>query len=79
MKIVFLDESGDHSLTVIDQEYPIFVLGGVIIDRDYAEEELSERVRAFKLRLFSRDDLILHTADIARNKNGFEASRKMRI
>lgn len=73
MKVMYLDESGDHSLTTIDPEYPMFVLGGVIVDRDYADGELSERVRQFKHELFGRDDLILHTADIARNKNGFEA------
>ena len=32
MKILFLDESGDHNLTIIDPLYPVFVLGGVIID-----------------------------------------------
>lgn len=73
MKIMYLDESGDHSLTVIDCQYPMFVLGGIIVDLDYAAGELSERVRQFKLDLFGRDDLILHTADIARNKNGFES------
>jgi hypothetical protein len=72
MKVMYLDESGDHSLTTIDPQYPMFVLGGVIVDLDYAQGELSERVRQFKLDLLGRDDLILHTADIARNKNGFE-------
>ena len=46
-KVMFLDESGDHSLRVIDPQYPMFVLGGVIVDRDYAENELDERVRQF--------------------------------
>jgi hypothetical protein len=72
MNIMFLDESGDHSLSIIDPQYPIFVLGGVIVDKDYAEGEMTERVREFKLNLFGRDDLILHTADIVRNRNGFE-------
>lgn len=61
---MFLDESGDHSLTVIDPQYPVFVLGGVIVDRAYASGEMARRVRQFKLDLFGRDDLILHTADI---------------
>jgi hypothetical protein len=60
---MFLDESGDHSLKVIDPQYPVFVLGGVIADADYAHGELEERVRRFKRDLFGRDDLILHTAD----------------
>ena len=32
MKILFLDESRDHSLSVIDPQYPVFVLGRVIVD-----------------------------------------------
>ncbi|MGE0269291.1 MAG: DUF3800 domain-containing protein [Candidatus Omnitrophota bacterium] len=28
MKIMFLDESGDHNLLIVDKDYPIFVLGG---------------------------------------------------
>ena len=31
MKVLFLDESGDHNLAVIDPQYPLFVLGGVIV------------------------------------------------
>lgn len=72
MKVLFLDESGDHNLAAIDPSYPLFVLGGVILDQDYAEGPLEAALRDFKLRLFGRDDLILHTADITRNRNGFE-------
>lgn len=72
MKAMFLDESGDHNLRVIDPQYPLFVLGGVIVDKDYAEGELTERMTGFKRELFGREDLILHTADITRNRNGFE-------
>lgn len=72
MKILFLDESGDHNLSVIDPQYPLFVLGGVIVDKGYAENEIAEAVRDFKLRMFGREDIILHTADITRNRNGFE-------
>lgn len=72
MKVLFLDESGDHNLAVIDRSYPLFVLGGVIIDQHYAAGPLEDAFRAFKRRLFGRDNLILHTADITRNRNGFE-------
>lgn len=37
MKVLFLDESGDHNLAVIDPSYPLFVLGGVIVEQRYAE------------------------------------------
>lgn len=72
MLVLFLDESGDHSLGVIDPQYPMFVLGGVIMDQAYAEGEAEERVRRFKRELFGSEDLVLHTADLTRNRNGFE-------
>ena len=72
MKVLFLDESGDHSLSVIDPQYPIFVLGGIIVDRDYAEGPMTQALNQFKLDMFGRDDMVLHTADITRNRNGFE-------
>jgi len=72
MKLLFLDESGDHNLSVIDPQYPLFVLGGIIVDKEYAEGEMERELRAFKRELFGREDLILHTADITRNRLGFE-------
>ena len=45
-KIMFLDESGDHSLDKIDNSYPMFVLAGCIFDLDYyskvAEPKIGE-------------------------------------
>lgn len=72
MKIMFLDESGDHNLRLIDRQYPLFVLGGIIVDKEYAEGEMSHKLAAFKRELFGNENLILHTADITRNRNGFE-------
>ena len=75
MKLLFLDESGDHNLSVIDAQYPLFVLGGVIVEQAYAESELSDALDQFKQKVFGTTDIILHTADIARNRNGFEGLR----
>ena len=36
MRTLNLDESGDANLEQIDPAYPVFVLGGVILDDDYA-------------------------------------------
>lgn len=72
MKIMFLDESGDHNLRLIDRQYPLFVLGGIIVEKEYAEGEMSHKLAAFKRELFGNEKLILHTADITRNRNGFE-------
>jgi hypothetical protein len=76
MKALFLDESGDHDLSLIDPQYPLFVLGGVIVEQDYAEGELADRLSKFKRDLFGRTDIVLHTADIVRNRNGFERMKE---
>ena len=72
MKVLFLDESGDHNLSIIDPQYPLFVLGGVIVEQEYAEGELTRELNAFKRQLLGRTDIVLHTADIVRNRGGFE-------
>jgi hypothetical protein len=72
MKILFLDESGDHNLAIIDPQYPVFVLGGVVLEKSYAEGELTERMNAFKKCVFGTEDIILHTAEMCRNLNAFE-------
>ena len=72
MKVLFIDESGDHNLSKIDGQYPLFVLGGVIMEQDYADQALTDEMNALKQDIFGRTDMVLHTADIARNRNGFE-------
>lgn len=73
MKILFLDESGDHNLSVVDPQYPVFVLAGVMVEQGYAEGALTESIDRFKRELFGRTDIVLHTSDMIRNRNGFEA------
>ena len=73
MKTLFLDESGDHNLITIDPQYPVFVLGGIIVDADYADGPLTDALDNFKREWFGRADIVLHTTDIARNRNGFES------
>jgi hypothetical protein len=71
MKILFLDESGDHSLSVIDPQYPVFVLGGVIVDADYAASEMHTAVHRFKLEVLGQSDVTLRTAGIVRQQGSF--------
>ena len=72
MKVLYLDESGDHNLTVVDPQFPVFVLGGVIVDQEYADGPLTEALNDFKREMFGRTDVVLHTADIVRRRGGFE-------
>lgn len=75
VKVMFLDESGNHDLrpAKINPRYPVFVLGGVVVDRAYARMVIEPQMRDFKLRFFGRDDIVLHTVDMHRARDGFEA------
>lgn len=72
MKILFLDESGDHDLIKIDPLYPVFVLAGCIVDSDYQDIYLVPRLSKIKQDLFKDDKLVFHFCDYTRNQNGFE-------
>lgn len=73
MKLLYLDESGDHGLERIDPNYPVFVLGGIIVDRTYARTVMQPRVRKLKIDFFGNPGIVLHTNDILRARNGFES------
>ncbi|MCO5216896.1 MAG: DUF3800 domain-containing protein [Thermomicrobiales bacterium] len=69
--MLFLDESGDHNLLRIDPAYPVFVLGGVIVDRTYLHHTLIPAVDAFKKQHFGNSDVVFHTSEIVRARGEF--------
>jgi hypothetical protein len=69
---VNLNETGDHSLDVIDAQYPVFVLGGWIMDLRYHDGVATPRLEVYKRRLFGRSDFIIHTPDIVRRRGPFQ-------
>lgn len=75
MKILFLDESGDHDLIKIDPEYPIFVLAGCIMDSQYEEKVLMAALNKFKKDFFGNNKIILHLAEYTRDGKGYEKLR----
>ena len=64
MKVLYIDETGDHSLSKIDKSYPIFVLSGVIIEDSYHDGELTDRLDELKERHFGTKDIILHSKEM---------------
>lgn len=72
MYVMYLDESGDHSLDKIDPQFPVFALAGCVFDKNEHDDVAEPRMRRYKEELFRRQDIVLHTADITRNRNGFE-------
>ncbi len=74
--VVFVDESGDHSLEVINPEYPVFVLAFCIVScKDYIER-ITPSVRSLKYRYFGHDMAILHEHEIRRRTGAFSCFNK---
>lgn len=64
MKVMFLDESGDHSLVKIDEQFPVFCLAGCIFDESEYQQNSKAKIDAFKIRYFSDSNVILHSRGI---------------
>ena len=71
MEIMFLDESGDHSLDKIDKSYPMFVLAGCVFDFDYYSNEVELKINQLKIKHFGKTDIILRSYDIRKQKGEF--------
>ena len=69
--IVFVDESGDHSLTSIDRSYPIFVLAFCLFEKKHYAEEVTPATLKFKFKYFGHDQVILHENDIRKARGVF--------
>jgi hypothetical protein len=69
--IVYVDESGDHGLTSIDPEYPIFNLAFCIFDKNYMSDSVVPRIQKIKFNFFGHDQIILHEHEIRKEKGVF--------
>lgn len=69
--IIYVDESGDHSLTSIDTGYPIFVLSFCIFKKSEYVNSVVPRIQHFKFRWFGHDLVILHEHEIVKKQPPF--------
>lgn len=69
--LVFVDESGDHSLESIDPDFPLFALSFCIIRKDVYSDFLTPHVRGLKFATFGHDMVVLHENDIRKRKGAF--------
>lgn len=69
--LVFVDESGDHSLTSINPDFPLFVLAFCIVRKsDYAQTVVPALLH-LKHRWFGHELIVLHEKEIVRKENAF--------
>lgn len=69
--IVYVDESGDHSLESINPEYPMFVLAFVILNKATYANQISPALQHFKFKYFGHDMLVLHEREIRKSEPPF--------
>ncbi|MEQ1582980.1 MAG: DUF3800 domain-containing protein [Candidatus Nitrotoga sp.] len=73
--IIYVDESGDHSLQSIDKEYPLFVLAFCVFHKRHYSEHVVSALEKFKFNHFGHDQVILHETEIRKEKGAFNIFR----
>ncbi|MFH1656449.1 MAG: DUF3800 domain-containing protein [Candidatus Nealsonbacteria bacterium] len=74
----FLDETGDHGLSFIDPNFPLFLLAGCLFE--YKElEKLENEINIFKKEFFGTTEVILHSRDIRKCEGVFQILFDLKI
>jgi len=68
---LFLDETGDHGLSFVDKNFPLFLLCGCVIEEN-SLKETENRVNSFKQKYFRTTEVILHSRDIRKCEGAFQ-------
>ena len=69
--VVYVDESGDHSLATIDQQYPVFVLALCVFHKRHYSERIIPAIEKLKFNYFGHDSVVLHETDIRKQRGDF--------
>ena len=67
----FLDETGDHGLTFVDKNFPIFLVCGCLIS-ETSLRFLEKKINSLKLKYFGSTEVILHSRDIRKCEGCFQ-------
>jgi Protein of unknown function (DUF3800) len=69
--VVYVDESGDHSLASIDSDYPVFVLALCVFHKRHYSEKIIPAIEKMKFNYFGHDSVVLHENEIRKQKGDF--------
>ena len=68
---LFLDESGDHGLTNLNPDFPVFLLCGILItEQDY--EAFNRSMNQLKASIWGSKEVIFHSRDIRKCEKEFQ-------
>lgn len=71
--VVYVDESGDHSLTSINPDYPVFVLSLCVFHKRHYAEVIVPAIEKLKFNYFGHDSVVLHEHDIRKQTGDFSS------
>lgn len=69
--IVYVDESGDHSMESIDNQYPVFALALCVFHKGHYSDKVVPELEKFKFKHFGHDQIVLHEQEIRKEKGEF--------
>ena len=69
--VIYLDETGDHSLATIDRDFPVFVLTMFLVGAEEYVTRVIPLVNRLKFDYFGHEGIVLHSRDIRKAQNDF--------
>ncbi len=69
--IVYIDESGDHNLSAIDQAFPVFTLAFCVVEKTKYMETVVPAFQKLKFEFWGHDSVVLHGHEIRKAQNDF--------
>lgn len=69
--IVYVDESGDHSLEKVNPEYPVFVLAFCLFEKERYLAECAPAMIRFKFDHVGHDQIVLHERELRKQSGPF--------
>ena len=70
--IVYIDESGDHSLQPVDPVYPVFVLAFCLFEKERYAAECAPAMIRLKFEHIGHDQVVLHEREIRKQLPPFD-------
>ncbi|KTC73149.1 DUF3800 domain-containing protein [Legionella bozemanae] len=77
--IVYVDESGDHNLTDIDEHYPVFVLAFCIFNKEDYCKTIVSKLQKIKFKYFGHDMVVFHEREIRQAIRPFQRLNNQQI
>lgn len=68
---LFLDETGDHGLSFVDKNFPLFLLAGCLFEGTELTK-IEQEINKFKMEFFKTTNVILHSRDIRKCEGPFQ-------